>query len=110
MEGTSGESLLDRDHSRDSLETLFQEKPDSYENLVEKPMSSLVLTEAEIEVTREMRERVNSFVKTYKGVTNQEPHDTVIAHHFECRGYSDDVSLINLSDHYKGGVFSYKGF
>lgn len=110
MEETSGESLLDRDHYRDSSEALFQEKPDSCENLVEKPMSPPVLTKAEIEVAREMRERVNSFVKTYKGVTNQEPHDNVIAHHFECQGQSDDVSLINLNDHYKAGVFSCKGF
>lgn len=46
MEGTSGESLSNGVLSRDSSGTQFPDKLDNGENLVEKLMSPLVLTEA----------------------------------------------------------------
>lgn len=65
MKGTSRESLSDKAPFRDSLKTLFPKKPDRVQNLIEKPMSPTILTEAEIYVSYQMREHLSSFVKTY---------------------------------------------
>lgn len=110
MEGTSGESLSEGAPYMDSLETLFSAKLGRGESLVEKPMPPHVLTEEEIEASYKMREHIDSFIKTYRGVIGLEPSDAEIAHHLECRGQSDDVSWISPNDHYKADVLDHKGF
>lgn len=66
MKGTFGESLLHKTPSKDSSETLFQEKHDRGESLIRKPMSLPILDEAEIKASHKRRGHANSFFRTYR--------------------------------------------
>ncbi|CAI8613138.1 unnamed protein product [Vicia faba] len=72
MEGSSGEFLSDEVLSWDSSEIMFLVKSDEGENLSNKLIHLPVLTEAEIEVVGQRRERVGRLVDTYREVTNLE--------------------------------------
>lgn len=60
MEGMYEESLPNEAPYRDSSETLFPQKPDWVESLVEKLMYPPVLSRAQIEVSHQRREIVSS--------------------------------------------------
>lgn len=72
-------------------------------------MPSLVITEEEIQVAPLRREHVDSFVQTYQLSIGHDPSDADIALHLECERKHDDVSWINLIDHYRDDVLAHKG-
>src|SRR4051812_4195274 len=96
MERASGWSLSDEALYRNSSKALFSEKTDRGENLVERLVPPLVLNKAEIEVVRQRRECVDSFVHLYRQKSCREPNDVEIARHLECKWESNTVSWISI--------------
>lgn len=58
-------------------------KSDEGENLEETLMPPIILTEAEMNIACQRKERVSCFVKTYWESTGHHPSDVEIACHLE---------------------------
>ncbi|CAI8602580.1 unnamed protein product [Vicia faba] len=94
---TLSDEVIPKAHS----ETVSPTMCDGGGNLVEGPMLSSILTEAEIEASRQRREHDSHFVKTYRKVSGHDPGDGEFFCHTECKGRHDIVSWVNPGDHHR---------
>lgn len=56
------------------------------------PCPPPVLTDAEIQVAKRVRERVDDFIQVYQKINNCEPSDVEIKAYLKCQGRSDVIS------------------
>lgn len=59
--------------------------------------------------TRQRREHVSLFVKTYEESIGHDPSDTEITCHLDCERQHDVMTWVNPSDHHRADILARKG-